>query len=143
MTEKATIPDRKPYLLRAIYEWICDCDCTPQLLLEDFAETGATSGIPAEFCKEKQLVLNVSPTATRNFEITNDGYVYFDTRFSGIEPSIAIDTNVIAGIFARENYEGMQFATSAPKPAPEEDDDKKQKTPNSETQNSSPFRIVK
>ena len=32
MRDEVTMTDRKPYLLRAIYQWIVDNDCTPHLV---------------------------------------------------------------------------------------------------------------
>ena len=144
----SNMSDRKPYLIRAIYDWICDNDLTPHLLLENPSQSGAVSGVPEEFCSQEQLVLNISPQATLNLEISNEGYIYFDTRFSGVAHSVVIDTNVILGICARENQEGQLFETSAPKPAPNAEQDNNrfvlhEHTAENKPSSSSPFKIVK
>ena len=53
-----TMSDRKPYLLRAIYQWIIDNDCTPHLVI---AAPGAgwVHGVPTHLLQEEMLVLNI------------------------------------------------------------------------------------
>ena len=58
----------KPYLLRAIYEWCCDCGFTPFLSVR----VDATTRVPMEYVKNNEIVLNISTGATRNLTIDND-----------------------------------------------------------------------
>ena len=62
MMDNITMTDRKPYLLRAIYQWIVDNDCTPHLVI---AAPGAgwVHGVPSHLLQEEMLVLNISPQA--------------------------------------------------------------------------------
>lgn len=100
--------DKKPYLIKAIYDWLADNDLTAQILIEN-PSGGWVSGVPKNFLEEAQLVLNISPTATRNLSIEKD-YLYFDTRFSGQSCSVIVDMLAISGIFPREDHmEGMFF----------------------------------
>jgi stringent starvation protein B len=66
---------RRPYLLRAIHEWITDSMCTPHIVV-DAGVTGVE--VPRQFVQDGKIVLNVSWTATANLRLTND-----DVSFSG------------------------------------------------------------
>jgi stringent starvation protein B len=109
----------KPYLLRALYEWCCDCGFTPFLSVR----VDATTRVPMEYVKNNEIVLNISTGATRNLTIDND-MVQFSARFNGVSREISVPIANVAGIFARENAEGMMFppepaaVPSAPKEAP-------------------------
>ena len=94
----------KPYLIRAIYEWCVDCGYAPYLSV---VVTDACR-VPMEYVKNNEIVLNVSPSATRNLKIDNDR-VYFSARFNGASREVSVPIAAIAGIFARENSEGLLF----------------------------------
>ena len=70
----------RPYLVRALYEWIVDNDCTPHMLVN--AEFPAVQ-VPQGFASDGQIVLNISPSAVRNLHMDNDA-VSFEGRFSGV-----------------------------------------------------------
>lgn len=99
--------DRKPYLLRAIYQWLIDNDCTPHIAVA-FPNKGWVSGLPAGYGTEDLIVFNVSPTATPNLEMDND-YWYFSARFSGAQHDLCVDVRAILSVFSREDQEGMSF----------------------------------
>lgn len=94
----------KPYLMRAIYEWCVDCGHTPYLSV---AVTDACR-VPLEYVKNNEIVLNVSASATRNLKIDNDR-VHFSARFNGVSREVSVPIGSVAGIFARENSEGLLF----------------------------------
>ncbi|MNP15917.1 Stringent starvation protein B [compost metagenome] len=95
----------RPYLVRALYEWIVDNDCTPHLLVN--AEFPAVQ-VPQGFASDGQIVLNISPSAVRNLHMDNDA-VSFEGRFSGVSHSLFVPAGAILGIYARENGQGMVF----------------------------------
>jgi stringent starvation protein B len=94
----------KPYLLRAIFEWCCDCGFTPYLSVR----VDTNTRVPMEYVKNNEIVLNISSGATRNLTIDNDR-VQFSARFNGVSREISVPIGNVAGIFARENAEGMMF----------------------------------
>ena len=100
MRDEVTMTDRKPYLLRAIYQWIVDNDCTPHLVI---AAPGAgwVHGVPLHLLQEEMLVLNISPTATANLSIDNDS-VTFNTRFGGQPHQVWVSMQAIVSLIARE-----------------------------------------
>ncbi|MBD3649152.1 MAG: ClpXP protease specificity-enhancing factor [Pseudomonadales bacterium] len=113
-----------PYLLRAVNEWILDNDCTPYLILD--ADVEGTS-VPREYVKDGQIVLNISPAAIRDLQLTND-YISFNGRFGGVPHEIYAPIAAVLGIVAKENGEGMWFpreSSDPPEPPSPPDPSKK------------------
>lgn len=99
----------RPYLVRALYEWIVDNDCTPHLLVN--AEFAGVQ-VPAGFASDGQIVLNVSPSAVRHLHMDNDA-ISFEGRFAGVPQSLYIPAAAVLAIYARENGQGMVFEVDA------------------------------
>lgn len=95
----------RPYLVRALYEWIVDNDCTPHLLVN--AEHPGVQ-VPSGFASDGQIVLNASPSAVRHLHMDNEA-VSFEGRFGGVAHSLYIPAAAILAIYARENGQGMVF----------------------------------
>lgn len=100
----------RPYLIRALYQWIVDNDCTPHLLVN--ADYPGVQ-VPSKFVSDGQIVLNVSPTAVRELSLDNDA-VSFEGRFGGISHSLFVPSPAVLAIYARENGQGMVFDQEAP-----------------------------
>ena len=101
----------KPYLLRALYDWILDNDTTPYILV-DATHEGVV--IPAGIANDGKVVLNLAPQAVKDLDISKE-HVAFSTRFSGVAEDIYCPMGALLAIYARENGEGMMF------PAEDED----------------------
>ena len=95
----------KPYLLRAIYEWVVDNDATPHVLL--FAENPQVL-VPQHFVENGKIILNISPTAAQNLIIDNDG-LSFSARFGGKPYNIYSPIGAVLALYASENGEGLSF----------------------------------
>ncbi|MFA7553786.1 MAG: ClpXP protease specificity-enhancing factor [Spongiibacteraceae bacterium] len=104
----------RPYIVRALYEWILENDCTPYILVNAMANYVE---VPQQFVKNGQIVLNVSPTAVRDLVLTNE-MVQFNGRFSGVPMNILVPMTAVLGIYARENGQGMMFDYEEPSPDP-------------------------
>lgn len=106
----------RPYIIRALYEWILDNGLTPHIVVNSMYD-GAQ--VPQEFVNgDGQIVLNVSPSAVAELELTNDA-VSFNARFGGVPRNIYVPSMAILGIYARENGQGMMFdAEAQPDPEP-------------------------
>jgi stringent starvation protein B len=104
----------RPYLIRALNEWILDNNCTPYILVNAF-EKGVE--VPQNYVKDGQIVLNISPVAVHGLVITNDG-VEFNGRFGGIPTHVYVPTGAVLGIYAKENGQGMIFDRDEPVPEP-------------------------
>ncbi|NBA94636.1 ClpXP protease specificity-enhancing factor [Pseudomonas sp. R5(2019)] len=100
----------RPYLVRALYEWIVDNDCTPHMLVNaEYPEVQ----VPQGFASDGQIVLNISPTAVRQLHMDNEA-VSFEGRFGGVTHSLYVPSAAILGIYARENGQGMVFELEPP-----------------------------
>lgn len=95
----------KPYLIRALYDWILDNQGTPHLIVN--AEWPGVQ-VPREHVKNGEIVLNISPTAVQALSLENDE-VSFNARFSGVARVVRVPTGAILAIIARENAQGMAF----------------------------------
>jgi stringent starvation protein B len=93
----------RPYLLRALYEWITDNGMTPLILVKaDLADTH----VPAAYIEDGRIVLNISMSAVQGLELGNE-FVRFHARFAGVVEAVQIPVNAIQAIYARENNMGM------------------------------------
>ena len=108
----------RPYLLRAVYEWIADNGLTPQIVVDARQEQVR---VPATYVRDGKIVLNVSASAVRGLRLGNE-WVEFSARFGGTPFEVAVPTRAVLAIMARENGTGMSFPDSGdgdrPPPAP-------------------------
>ena len=95
----------KPYLIRAIYEWIIDNDFTPFLLVD--AESGDAE-LPQQCVQNGKIVLNVRPAAVQELGLGNER-ITFDARFSGVSYQVEFPVSAVLAIYAKENGKGMIF----------------------------------
>ncbi|ENG5952688.1 ClpXP protease specificity-enhancing factor [Escherichia coli] len=96
---------RRPYLLRAFYEWLLDNQLTPHLVV-DVTLPGVQ--VPMEYARDGQIVLNIAPRAVGNLELANDE-VRFNARFGGIPRQVSVPLAAVLAIYARENGAGTMF----------------------------------
>ena len=106
----------KPYLLRALFDWICDNHFTPHLLVDT---TGDDLSVPLEYVEDNRIVLNISPGAVRDLDLSND-YINFKARFSGQSMNVYFPTSSVLAIYARENGRGMIFPEEEEQEVPTE-----------------------
>lgn len=100
-----SMTSHRPYLVRALYEWILDNNCTPYILVNAL-EQGVE--VPQNHVKDGQIVLNISPVAVQGLLVANEG-LEFNGRFGGIPTRVYVPTTAIMGIYAKENGQGMIF----------------------------------
>ena len=93
----------KPYLLRAVHEWITDRGDTPQVVVN--AEREDVS-VPGEGIKDGRIVLNISYEATRNLELGGDT-LSFEARFSGVARRVSAPVDSVLCIYSRESGQGV------------------------------------
>jgi len=101
---------RRPYLLRAMHEWMGDAGFTPHVIV-DAGRTGVQ--VPSAYIKDGKIVLNVSLNATQRLNLDNDS-IEFDARFSGVVHHVRVPMVAVLGIYARETGEGMVFNEGEP-----------------------------
>ena len=115
----------RPYLLRAIYQWIVDNEMTPYLLVDATADNVQ---VPTEHISNGKIILNVSPSAVVGLDMGNDTVV-FNARFSGKAMQVHTPVVAVLAIYSKENGRGMVFTEEEDSPPPSPDDDPKPKQP--------------
>jgi stringent starvation protein B len=98
----------KPYLVRALYEWMLDNNLTPFVALDT---TVPGVKVPEQYIKDGQIVLNISPTATQDLSLTNQN-LSFCASFAGLSYSIEAPMHALTMIYAKESGQGMAFDIS-------------------------------
>lgn len=138
-----TMTSSRPYIVRAIYEWILDNECTPYVLVNAMDSEVL---VPQQYVKNGQIVLNISPVAVKDLLLSNDS-MQFNGRFSGQPMEVFVPIDAVMGIYARENGQGMIFDLDEPQPPqPPGGDDRpsaKSKPDTSEPKNKPGLRVVK
>jgi stringent starvation protein B len=122
---------RRPYLVRAMHEWMTDNLQTPHIVVD--ARIDGVE-VPNAYVKDGSIVLNVSWQATQGLKLGND-FVEFSARFGGVPSHVRIPTEAVLGIYARETGQGMLFQEESDTepsppdstPAPSADESRKPK----------------
>lgn len=115
----------RPYLVRAIHEWILDNNMTPHLLVD---MEGAGVDVPAQQGQNGKIVLNISPQAVEGLMLGNDA-IGFRARFGGIATDVYVPIDSVLAIYAKENGRGMVFNDDDGGPAPDDSAPKVGKRP--------------
>jgi stringent starvation protein B len=109
-----TMTPSRPYLMRALNEWILENDCTPYVLV-DAGMPGVQ--VPEDYVDNGQIVLNISMSAVKSLLIDDDG-LSFNARFGGVPIDLYVPMVAILAIYAKENGQGMVFGSEAGAPDP-------------------------
>lgn len=109
-----SMSSQRPYLIRAIYQWLLDNQCTPYLLVNTNHE-GVV--VPEQYIRDARIVLNLAPDAINGLNMDND-WVSFSARFSGKAMDLFIPVIAIQAIYGKENNEGMFFPEEEPPTPP-------------------------
>ncbi|MFN2308805.1 MAG: ClpXP protease specificity-enhancing factor [Gammaproteobacteria bacterium] len=104
----------RPYLIRAINEWITDNALTPYLLVD--AEVPDVE-VPRRHVDKGKIVLNIHPRAISDLQIRNEG-IEFSARFGGSPMQVRIPIAAVLAIYAQENGRGMMFNEDDEQPPP-------------------------
>lgn len=106
MTEPVPpMSSNRPYLLRALNEWINDNGMTPYLLVDAVRE-GVQ--VPASVVKDGRVVLNIAPRAVAHLAMDNRE-VRFMARFGGVSQSVVVPVTAVMAIYAQETGQGMML----------------------------------
>jgi stringent starvation protein B len=90
---------RRPYLLRALYDWILDSDEVPNILVDTESDDVVLDG---------QIFLTFSPVAVRGLSITDD-FLMCEGRFSGRSFEVILPMQSIRAIYCRGSGQGLAF----------------------------------
>ncbi len=106
MTEQINLTPTRPYMLRAIYQWLEDNELTPYLMVD---ATHEHAKVPVEYIQDGRIVLNIATQATGNLEMDND-FIFFKARFGGVSQEVWVPLPAVMGIYAKEDTQvGMFF----------------------------------
>lgn len=110
----AAMTSNRPYLLRALYDWITDNDLTPYLLVDALAPTVR---IPPGTARDGRVILNIAGRAVTKLALGPDR-VRFQARFAGVSEVVDLPLASVLAIYAQENGQGMMFPADEPAPEP-------------------------
>ena len=96
---------KRPYLLRALYDWIVDNQLTPHLVVD---ATIVGTKVPQQFVNDGQITLNISPSAVVGLQLLDDE-IRFNARFGGQPMEVIVPMTAALALFARENGAGAMF----------------------------------
>lgn len=113
----ANFTSRRPYLMRAMYDWMVDNDQTPFIVVD---ASCAGVSVPQQHVDEGKIVLNISANATNGLRIANDALT-FTARFKGVEEHVLVPPGAVLGIYAKESGQGMIFTGEDGEPEPPPD----------------------
>lgn len=104
----APLSSTRPYLIRAIYQWLVDNDLTPYLLVDArFPDVC----VPQHYVQDGRIVLNLAPMAVHGLVLGNEE-VSFSARFGGKPINVTVPVNRVLAIYARENGQGLMLGES-------------------------------
>ena len=117
MTQPTAMSSNRPYLLRALYEWISDNGLTPYILVD---ATNPGVRVPPGAAKDGKVVLNIAARAVTQFEISNER-IHFLARFGGVSQAVDIPMAGVLAIYARETGQGMALPDDSLATGPEDE----------------------
>lgn len=100
----------RPYLIRALYEWLVDNRQTSYFLVD---ADRADVVVPRDYVEDGRIVLNLTPGAVRDLDLGND-FIRFSARFSGRAMDVSFPPGAVLGVYSRENGQGMLFPEEEP-----------------------------
>jgi stringent starvation protein B len=127
----------RPYLVRAIYQWITDNGMTPHLLVD--AETDGVM-VPVEHVQSGKIILNIAPMAISGL-VLGDTEITFNARFSGKSQGLFVPIDAVLAIYAKENGQGMMFSENDGAVSASDNDDDPEPDPDKPKRPS--LRVVK
>lgn len=134
-----SMSSQKPYLVRAIYQWLLDNHCTPYLLVNTSHQDVV---VPEQYIRDNRIVLNLAPDAIDGLSMEND-WVSFSARFSGKAIDLFIPTVAIQAIYGKENSQGMFFSEEDHPEPPEPDPERKPKPEIKKSSGKPALKLVK
>jgi len=133
------VTSNRPYLIRALYEWLVDNQLTPYFLVDALRDDVM---VPESFVEDGRIVLNVSPTAVRDLELGNEA-ISFSARFGGHAHNIFVPPDAVLGVYARENGQGMLFPDEEQPEGPDDGPDSPPEPPSGGGRGRPALKVVK
>ena len=118
------LTSQRPYLLRAIYEWIVDNGMTPHVLVD---ATLPGVRVPQHAVQHGRIVLNIADRAVGRLRMDNDSLT-FSARFGGDSQNVVVPMYAVVALYTRETGQGIRMPDEDP-PDLEADEDEDQLDP--------------
>jgi stringent starvation protein B len=109
-----SITSKKPYIIRALHEWISDNKLTPYIAVN---ATIPETHVPQQYVKNGQIILNIAYDAVNKLNINNH-HIIFDATFNAVPFEVFIPMRAVQAIYAAENGQGMIFDEKDEEPPP-------------------------
>lgn len=108
--------DFRPYMIRAIYNWLYDNDCKIHIRVN--TNYDSTNVPTSHIDQDGYIVLNISDSAIGYISISenNNEYIELSMRFSGVETELKINYNAIDAIYDPMTGSGNVFERKSPEP---------------------------
>jgi stringent starvation protein B len=136
----SNVLSKRPYLLRAMHQWIMDCGDIPHVIVD--AECGGTE-VPEPYVQDGTIVLNISYSATQQLKLGNEE-LEFDARFGSVSHHVRVPVGAVMEIYARGSGEGMVLSEEDLGPEPPESPDASEEGTRSGSAKSRPkLKVVK
>ena len=139
MSDASQMSSNRPYLLRALYQWIEDNQMTPYLLV-DASREGVQ--VPPATIKDGRVVLNIATRAVAGLDLGNRE-VRFKARFGGVSQSVLIPVAAVLAIYAQETGQGMMLPEDGAGTLPPDEPIEPDPTPGDGPKRGGHLRIVK
>lgn len=99
---------KRPYLFRAMYEWILDNQLTPHIVVN---ATFPQVQVPPAYVEDNKITLNLAPAAVHGFAMNNEA-LEFKASFNGRLLHLYIPIAAIIAIYAMENNHCLVFGNT-------------------------------
>ena len=96
---------KKPYIMRAIYEWIADNGHQPYIMVDTTVEG---VHVPSDYIDNGRIVLNVSANAVQDLKIGNQ-LITFQASFSSVIHMIEFPVKSVLAMTSYESGESTRF----------------------------------
>ena len=107
----------RPYLIRAVREWILANSMTPQVLVDT---TLSGVRVPPGHVVKDRIILNISDGAVEALSL-GDREIEFNARFGGAPFHVYLPVMSVLAVAARENGLGMEFVAEPYSDIPPDD----------------------
>ncbi len=105
MSGASPMTSNRPYLIRAMVEWINDNGMTPHLMVD---ATHPDLRVPPQAVRDGKVVLNIAARAVSGLEL-GDAVIRFQARFSGVSQTVLLPIAAVQAVYALESGQGMML----------------------------------
>ena len=98
------------YLIRAVYNWLFDCNMSVFIAVN--AEYEGVE-VPSQHVQDGRIVLDISPEAVQDLDLAHE-IITFNASFSGKRMQLMVPAMAVEAVYSAENGRGMVFGPEDP-----------------------------